>query len=160
MSESSAPVPLAPGGIGDRALCLLVKLGQVAYRLAEENLEPLDLRIRHFSILQGLADVGPLPQVELGRYLRMDPASTTAALDHLQAKGAIERERDTTDRRRYVVGLTPSGRDLLARVGAAFDEVEEVLATDVGTGAIEDLQRLLAGLNVSPAVINAIAESS
>ena len=158
MPDRPLPLPLAPGGIGDRALCLLVKVGQVAYRLAEDALAPLDLRIRHFSILQGLADVGPMPQVELGRYLRMDPATTTAALDHLQAKGAIERERDAADRRRYVVGLTAAGRELLARVGRAFDEAEELLAADVGAGAIGDLRGLLAGLNESPTVIEAFVD--
>ncbi len=141
--------PLAPGGIGDRALCLLVKLGQVSYRLAEDVLAPLDLRIRHFSVLQGLADVGPIAQVELGRYLRIDPATTTATLDLLESRGAVARTRDAADRRRYVVELTAAGRDLLARVDEAFAGAERILGADVGTAGLADLRAALGGLNVS-----------
>lgn len=148
-------VPLAPGGIGDRALCLLVKVGQVSYRMAETALAPLDLRIRHFSVLQGLADVGPIPQGELGRYLRIDPATVTAALDQLEARGAVARERDAADRRRYVVALTDSGRGLLVRIGTAFDDAERALAADLGTEGVGELRALLAVLNQSPAMIAA-----
>jgi DNA-binding MarR family transcriptional regulator len=152
-------VPLAPGGIGDRALCLLVKVGQVSYRMAETALAPLGLRIRHFSVLQGLADVGPLPQAELGRYLRIDPATVTAALDQLEARGAVVRERDAADRRRYVVDLTTAGRELLARIATAFDEAERTLAADLGVGGVGELRSLLAVLNESPAVIAAFDDS-
>jgi DNA-binding MarR family transcriptional regulator len=66
---------LVPGSIASHQSCLLVKLGQVSFRLQEAALAALDLRVRHFSVLQALADRGPSVQLELGRYLRIDPAT-------------------------------------------------------------------------------------
>lgn len=164
MSESAAEpggvAALVPGSIANHASCLLLKLGQAAFRLQEAQLASLDLRVRHFSVLQGLADEGPIGQVDLGRYLRMDPATMTAALDHLQARGAVVRERDVADRRRYVVDLTASGRDLLAEVQGKLDGVDALLATDIGAGALEALREALLGLAVSPALLASLETAS
>lgn len=143
---------LVPGTIGAHTSCLLVKLGQVAYRLEEVALAPLELRVRHFSLLQGLADCGPIGQIDLGRYLRIDPATMAAALEHLEALGTVERERDPNDRRRYVVALTAGGRTLLDRANHALDAVDAALRTDLSTPTATELHDLLAELSASPAL--------
>lgn len=146
---------LVPGTIGAHTSCLLVKLGQVAYRLEEVALAPLDLRVRHFGLLQGLADCGPIGQIDLVRYLRIDPATMAAALEHLEAVGAVERERDPSDRRRYVVALTPSGRDVLARANSALSHVDATLRADLAGPAAAQLHDLLTELSRSATVADA-----
>lgn len=126
---------LVPGGIGEHPSCLLVRLGQVAYRLQEQAVGPLGVRVRHFSVLQGLDDLGPTGQVDLGRHLRIDPATMVSALEHLESMGAVLRERDTADRRRYVVALTDEGSALLSRIVEAFSTVDRMIDDELGEGA-------------------------
>ena len=155
MSAGARPSDcLVPGRIADHTSCLLIKLGQAAYRLQEARLAALDLRVRHFSVLQGLADEGPIVQLELARHLRIDPATMAAALDHLERLGAVVRTRSEKDKRRYVVRLSSSGGDLLARAQAAVGSVDEVLAADLD-GAAAQLKALLARLGASAGLAEA-----
>ena len=55
--------------------------------------------------------------------LGMDPASVTRALDRIEAKGLLRRERSTTDRRVVCLALTPEGDKVAARVPAVLAEV-------------------------------------
>lgn len=127
-SHRADDIALVPGSIASHLSCLLVKLGQVSFRLQEAALAPLDLRVRHFSVLQGLADRGPSVQLELGRYLRIDPATMAAVLDDLGRMDAVSRERALEDRRRYIVTLTPEGQGLLSRAVAAIEAVDTTFA--------------------------------
>lgn len=156
MTESA----LVPGTIGAHTSCLLVKLGQVAYRLEEAALAPLDLRVRHFSLLQGLADCGSIGQIDLVRYLRIDPATMAAALEHLESLGAVQRERDANDRRRYVVALTAGGVDLLARASKALDDVDATLRTDLVQADADTLHDLLTEVSRSAALTESFHAAS
>jgi MarR family transcriptional regulator, transcriptional regulator for hemolysin len=51
---------------------------------------------------------------EVARLAGLDPGSLTAVLDRLEAAGAIERSRNPTNRRAYVISLTAHGRDRAA----------------------------------------------
>ena len=150
---------LVPGGIASHTSCLLVKLGQVAYRLQETRLAELDLRVRHFSVLQGLADEGPIVQLELGRHLRIDPATMATTLDHLERRGAVSRERSPEDRRRYVVALTAEGRTLLEAARERLDEVDALLEADLSATRSKALKGALGGLADSATVIDAVDRS-
>lgn len=123
-SHHANDIALVPGSIASHLSCLLVKLGQVSFRLQEAALAPLNLRVRHYSVLQALADRGPSVQLELGRHLRIDPATMAAILDDLGRIGAVSRERAPEDRRRYIVTLTPEGQGLLNRAVAAIEAVD------------------------------------
>jgi len=112
--------------------------------------------VRHFSVLQGLADVGPIVQLELGRFLRIDPATMVSTLDHLERRGAVSRARSPEDRRRYVVALTSEGRALLRRARAGLDEVDALLATDLSATRLRGLTAGLSALADSPALIGAV----
>jgi len=69
----------------------------------------------------------------LARDLETDPASMTRALDRLEAKGLVVRERSTTDRRVVRLALTPDGSQVAGRV-------PPVLA-DVLNGHLSDFSR-------------------
>ncbi len=57
------------------------------------------------------------------RDLGMDPASVTRALDRIEAKGLLRRERSTTDRRRVELVLTEQGRAVATQVPEVLCDV-------------------------------------
>ncbi|MBP7352522.1 MarR family winged helix-turn-helix transcriptional regulator [Comamonas sp. UBA7528] len=59
----------------------------------------------------------------LARDLGMDPASVTRALDRIEAKGLLRRERSTTDRRRVELVLTEQGRAVATQVPEVLCDV-------------------------------------
>lgn len=61
-----------------------------------------------------------VPIGELGRSAGLNPASTSATVDRLEADGLVARERDTADRRVVRVTLTTEGRGTVERRVAAW----------------------------------------
>jgi DNA-binding MarR family transcriptional regulator len=59
----------------------------------------------------------------LAKDLGMDPASVTRALDRIEAKGLLRRERSTTDRRVVHLTLTDEGRSVAAQVPQVLTRV-------------------------------------
>lgn len=59
----------------------------------------------------------------LARDLETDPASMTRALDRMEAKGLVVRERSTTDRRVVQLALTPEGTTVAAQVPPVLADV-------------------------------------
>lgn len=59
----------------------------------------------------------------LARDLETDPASMTRALDRLEAKGLVARQRSTTDRRVVQLALTPEGQAAAAKVPPVLADV-------------------------------------
>jgi MarR family transcriptional regulator, lower aerobic nicotinate degradation pathway regulator len=61
----------------------------------------------------------------------------------LYRRGLVERSRDPNDRRRYVVELTPEGRQLLADADRAVDAGEEDMLSVLSDGERDQLWELL-----------------
>lgn len=59
----------------------------------------------------------------LAKDLGMDPASVTRALDRIEAKGLLRRERSTTDRRVVHLTLTDDGRRIATEVPKVLTKV-------------------------------------
>src|SRR5262245_19982252 len=83
---------------------------RVGHRLLVEALAEHDLRLPHFAVLAGLADLGPLAQHELADRLAINRSHLVGYLDDIERRGLVRRERDPQDRRRQRVALTPPGR--------------------------------------------------
>jgi len=58
---------------------------------------------------------GPASSVDLAREISVSPATLCGIVDRLEGKGLVERARQTRDKRRVSVSLTPAGRRALAR---------------------------------------------
>lgn len=122
---------------------LMARAAALGSSTANEELGPLGLKVRSYSIL-AVACSGTRPtQRELGDLLRMKPSQTVAILDELEQRGLVERRGDPRDRRSKTVIPTERGRELYGRAKAAVDR-----ATETSLGALpprdrEDLARLL-----------------
>lgn len=107
---------------------LLGKLGQQVNLRFADRLAPLGLRPRHCAVLELLSG-GPLAQLELAKAVGVTASVVVDMLDELEQLDAVRRVRDTADRRRQLIELTPTGRELRHQtLSLARQNDEELLA--------------------------------
>jgi len=147
--------PLVPDSVAVHPGCLLVKLGQVVFRLTENRLAPLGMRTRHYTLLKVLVAEGPLSQSELGRRSRIDPTTVVAVIDDLEAKEFATRTRDATDRRRSLVVATDAGRLAAAEADALLDGLGAEMFADLTDDQTRDLAGILGAINAGAALSQA-----
>ncbi|USI93084.1 MarR family winged helix-turn-helix transcriptional regulator [Rhodococcus pyridinivorans] len=151
MSEhrgDSQIMPLVPELVERHVGCVALKVGQVVFRLLEvELVEQLGLRIRHYSILATLSQSGPMSQQNIGSDLRIDSATMVAAIDELEQRGLVRRERHPDDRRRYVVTITSDGHETLEEISTLIDKFDSEHFADLTTNQQAQLHKLLEKLS-------------
>jgi DNA-binding MarR family transcriptional regulator len=125
---------------------LLARLGQEATARFRRSLRPLDLSAQQFIVLKQLSSMGPTSQTGLAEALGVDNSNLGGVTAELLLRGAIERARDRTDRRRYLVDLTADGRQLLAEAEEAIRSDEEDMLSALGAAEREQLWELLRGV--------------
>jgi DNA-binding MarR family transcriptional regulator len=85
---------------------------------------PAGIPVRHYEVLQSLADLGPRSQRDLAELLWVNRTIMVKLVDALEREGLVERRRDPVDRRSYALELTAAGRHALADLSAAVDRAE------------------------------------
>ncbi|MEV0400759.1 MarR family transcriptional regulator [Actinoallomurus sp. NPDC050550] len=121
---------------------LLGKLGQVATGRFAERLMPHGLRPRHCAVLEILA-AGPKAQLELARTIGVTPSVVVDMLDELEELGALQRVRDTVDRRRHLIELTPTGQKFRRKAVLLAMETDEELLGGLSAEEAAALKRAL-----------------
>lgn len=90
---------------------------------ADDRLAPLDLTHAQWLPLFKLAAKDCNTVAALSRELDLDPGAMTRALDRLEAKGLVQRDRSTEDRRVVHLSLTDEGRKIARKVPPVMAEV-------------------------------------
>lgn len=126
----------------DNVAFTLVRLGHLADRRFAEKLAAVGMRPRQVGVLEQL-QAGPLSQLDLARALRVTPSVVVDMADDLTELGAIQRVRDTHDRRRQNLRLTPRGRALARRALQAATEVDAELLAGLDAGQLDGLRAAL-----------------
>jgi MarR family transcriptional regulator, lower aerobic nicotinate degradation pathway regulator len=107
------PTPRAPRNAGGVKTADLVRLvGQTRRALwiaAARVLASQGESVVAWSLVNRLAELGPLTQRELADASAQHPAGVSRQLDDLERRGLTTRALDPGDRRRRRVGLTPQG---------------------------------------------------
>jgi DNA-binding MarR family transcriptional regulator len=104
----------------------------------------LGLDLRLVMALSYLADHDDAPQQELVDALCMDAKNVVLLLNELEDRGFLIRRRDSEDRRRHRVHITPEGRQALLNAGRAMEEVENQVLQALNAEERATLWRLLA----------------
>ena len=91
---------------------------------------------------------GALTQRQLAAASRVEEQTMSRVLDRLERTGHVQRRRDTVDRRRLVVSLTPSGRDVLDQIKST-DIADVLVAEHLSDPAAfrEELVRLVTAIS-------------
>jgi DNA-binding MarR family transcriptional regulator len=91
-------------------------------------LADLSLTATQFSALVLLEVAQARSASELARRIGISDQAASGLIDRLEARGAVERKADASDRRRYALIVTPAGRTLLAdAVGRVNDAEASIL---------------------------------
>jgi MarR family 2-MHQ and catechol resistance regulon transcriptional repressor len=84
---------------------------QINYHLSDYN-----LTVSQFGVLEAIYHLGPLTQTQLGEKILKSSGNITYVVDNLEAQDLVERVRDSEDRRRYFIHMTPEGRQLISQI--------------------------------------------
>src|SRR4051812_43768024 len=122
---------------------MLALLGHEAMRRLRAAHTAHNLKPRQFQILGLLHDHGGLAQRELVQTMGVDPSILVTLLNPLEADGLVTRERDSDDRRRHLVTLTPAGERQLASASSAQKDTEDELFASLDDEQREHLRALL-----------------
>ncbi len=128
---------------------LLAYHGNATQTLIHKALAATGLTPRHMMTLLQLAE-GPVTQKALIERLDVDPSVLVALLNDLEGGDLVRRRRDTADRRRHIVEITPQGTAQLSTSDLALDTVERELFADLSVREQGALRRLLGKLRTSP----------
>lgn len=118
-----------------RALSAFINLARgsdsLMRRLAAK-LEPLEVTLGQFAVLEALYHLGPMCQKTLGEKLLRSGGNITLVVNNLTKQGWVRRQQQADDHRMMQIHLTPRGRALIARVVPQHVEaiVKEMSALD------------------------------
>lgn len=126
------------------------------WMLSRANARAQSIRVEAFAeagttgylarLLASLADEGVASQAELSRRTGIDPSDVVAAVNDLEARRFVRRERDPRDARRNLVMLTRSGRTELVRLDALVAAVQERFLAPLNESERRQLTRILTKL--------------
>jgi DNA-binding MarR family transcriptional regulator len=139
---------------------LLFVAAQAAQALAVERLEPLGLSPRGWGVLSTLVESGPLTQIDLATVLSIDRTAMVYLLDELEAQGLVDRVRNPSDRRSYLIHLTSRGRQKQAAAAEELAGQTETLLAPLDAAERRELVDLLGRVVGNWEALNAAAPAT
>ena len=125
-----------------------IRLAHAAvYRHFTETFSDLDLTQKQVSVLWLVDDHPGISQIEVGRRLRMDRATTMTIVNRLQEREFLRRERSASDGRKQALHLTDEGCAALGRAKDAIAEHEAWLKSRFSPDEVKKLVEMLARIH-------------
>lgn len=151
MADQQPRVPIATGepyvSLDDHVGHLLRRAHQRSTAIFQKVIGDDQITPTQYAALLRLEEQNELSQNHLGRLTAMDPATTQGVIRRLLERHLIAARADPHDRRRTLLSLTDSGRQLLARTAPNSPAVADAILAPLAPeerGAFIDLLRRLA----------------
>src|SRR3954467_9305776 len=139
------PSPIPSGApVHARAAYLLARVGRSQQVRFAERMRMLDLRPKHFAVLNAVALADGASQQEIGDRMGLDPSGLVGAVDELEGMGLLGRRRAPADRRRNAIALTADGTATLRRARRLVSDSARELLGALDDAEVETLVALLA----------------
>ena len=140
-----------PGPVVSRRLGYLFKHAQLQMNeLNTRALAPFGIDPRELGILLVIASHEPGSQQQAAQRLGIDRTSMVARLDALEDKGLVSRHPHAEDRRRNVVELTVTGRDIVKQATEATERAEAAFLASLTPQEGESLRAALQSIVAQP----------
>jgi DNA-binding MarR family transcriptional regulator len=124
----------------------ILQLARELRTAMDQRFEPLGITSQQAGLLIHVVTGVSSPR-RLAELLGTDSAGTTRLLDRLEAKGLVERGRDTADRRAISVALTKAGRALVPKLPPVFEDVATDLLASLDPDRVSgDVETMLSNL--------------
>lgn len=98
-------------------------------------------------VLEYLVTHGQSTQAELAAAMGVSPASMAVSVKRMQKNGLVEKVGDENDLRRNKISITEFGRQELAKVHSAFDEIARKTYDGFSEKELGELQGYLERIN-------------
>ncbi len=135
------------GGIAD-IVGFHIRLAHAAVlRHFTETFTDLELTQKQGSVLWLGDDHPGISQIEVGRRLRMDRATTMTIVNRLQERAYMRRERSTSDGRKQALYVTDAGAAALAEAKRCIGEHEAWLKSRFTADEINKLVEMLSRIH-------------
>ena len=136
-------IPGVPAALMERMSFLLKR----AYALLEDAIElgltQLNISGREFAVLTLIESEGPASQQRLADRVGVDRTTMVALVDALEEKGLVNRLRDPSNRRAYLLQTTEAGRKRLRDTLKAVKKAEKEILSPLSIAESATLSRLL-----------------
>ncbi|MDO9414280.1 MAG: MarR family transcriptional regulator [Pseudolabrys sp.] len=148
-SKKREIVPARP--LSKQRLRLWIRLLRAARGIEVELRERLRkefaITLPQFDVMAALArNSDGMNMTELSRLLMVSNGNVTGIIDRLAADKIVLRQAPATDRRSYIVRLTPKGASQFAIVAKAHESWVDELLAEFDTAKTEDLIDILGAL--------------
>ncbi len=101
------------------------------------------LRARHYGLMAILTDTGPASQRRIAAQAGIDASRVVTLVDEMERLQFVRRRKDPSDRRAYLLDLTPAGKRLFTEARTATAAGERTLLAGLTTAERKQLVRLL-----------------
>lgn len=138
VASSAAPRPRSegeresPSQLSGELGLLVARMRRIVLTGAQARLAAMGESLPAWQILSRLVREGTHSQRDLAEATAQNPAGISRLVDDLEARGEVERRRDTVDRRKLQVAVTPAGRrhydEIYPRIVESIDEAVAVLS--------------------------------
>lgn len=132
----------------EEAFVAILRTADVLRRRLARVVEPQGLTTQQYNVLRILrgAHPEPLPTLEIRARLIEQAPGITRLVDRLDREGLLRRERASDDRRRVDCWITDAGLELLARLDAEVDALDEAVGAGLPPARLRDLLDALAAI--------------
>lgn len=146
-SEVGEPIPATPVWDADSLERGIVRSLRRIIRAvglySKELLRKRNLTTSQLATLRQLARRGALSAGDLARGISVSQATITGIVDRLESRELVTRSRDLEDRRRVVIDLTESGREVVASSPPPLHERFVLRLAEVSPEERQEISRVL-----------------
>ena len=113
----------------------------------DAKLRKMDLTSYQFGAMLNVYKNGALTQKEIAKFINTDEPSTARLMNRLEEKNCIKRSADAKDKRKKLISLTDTGKDLLNKILPLAMEINASFTSKISEEEKKTLFELLMKMN-------------